>query len=80
MWGYENVEQIEVFHRNFLRKILRIRKGAPKAMIYGELGQTELKFSIWQRMASYWKKVNMNNQKLTNVMLKWLNLINYENK
>ena len=49
-------------------------------MIYSELGQTELKFSIWQRMASYWKKVNMNNQKLPNVMLKWLNLINYENK
>ena len=49
-------------------------------MIYDELGQTELKFSIWQRMASHWKKVNMNNQKLPNLMLEWLNLLNYENK
>ena len=80
MWGYENVEQIEIFHRNFLRKMLRIRKGVPKAMIYGELGQTEMKFSIWQRMAFYWKKVTTNSQKLPDMMFKWLNLSNYENK
>ena len=29
VWGFENVEQNEIFHRNFLRKILRIWKGAP---------------------------------------------------
>ena len=42
--------------RNFLRRLLRIRKSAPKAMTYGELGLQELKFSIWQRMASFWKE------------------------
>ena len=31
-------------------------------------------------MASYWKKGNMNNQKLPDLMLKWLNLINYEKR
>ena len=30
VWGYENDEQIEFFHRNDLRKILRIMNGAPK--------------------------------------------------
>ena len=52
----EDIEQIEVFHRNFLRRLLRIRKSAPKAMTYEELGQQELKFTKWQRMASFWKK------------------------
>ena len=45
VWGHENIEQIEVFHRSFLRRLLRIRKNAPKAMTYGELGQQELKFT-----------------------------------
>ena len=39
-----------------------------------------MKFSIWQRMTSYWKKVTMNSQKLPDLMLKWLNLIIYESK
>ena len=34
VWWYENVEQIEIFYRNLLRKIFRIIEGAPKAMIY----------------------------------------------
>ena len=42
VWGHEDIEQIEVFHRNFLRRLLRIQKNAPKAMTYGELGQQEL--------------------------------------
>ena len=32
VWGHEDTEQIEVFHCNFLRRLLRIRKSAPKAM------------------------------------------------
>ena len=77
VWGYENVEQFVVFHRSFLRNILNVRKGVPKVRIYVELGQTELNFSIWQRMASYWNKVNSNNQSLLSLMLEWLN---HENK
>ena len=56
VWGFESMEQIEVFHRHFLRRVLRVRKTAPKAMIYGELGENELKYTIRQRMASFWKK------------------------
>ena len=28
-------------------------------MLYGELGRQEPKFIIWQRMANFWKKFNM---------------------
>ena len=38
-------------------------------MINGELGRTQLKFPILQRVASGGKKVNMNNEKLPNLML-----------
>ena len=37
VWGFDEIEQIEVFHRNFLRRVLRVRKRVPKGMIYGEL-------------------------------------------
>ena len=53
VWGHEDIKQIEVFRRNFLRRLIRIRKSSPKAMIYGELGQQELNFTTWQRMASF---------------------------
>ena len=36
LWGYENIEQIEVFHRNVLRRMLELRKSAPKTMMYGK--------------------------------------------
>ena len=57
VWGFEETEQIEVFHKIFLRRVLHVRKSVPKGMIiYGELGQQELKFIIWQIMAIFWKK------------------------
>ena len=58
VWGHEDIEQFEDFHRNFLRRLLRIRKNAPIAMSYGEIGKHELKFTIWQKMASFWKKLS----------------------
>ena len=30
VWDHENIEQIEVFHRNFFRRLLRIRKSTLK--------------------------------------------------
>ena len=46
LWGYGNIEQTEVFHRNLLRRMLEIRKSAPKAMVYGELGGQEFKLTV----------------------------------
>ena len=42
-----------------MRRVLRVQKSVPKGMIYGELGRQELKFIIWQRMANFWKKINV---------------------
>ena len=42
IWGYNNFEQIEVFHRNNSRRLLKLRKGVPNPMLYGELGRHEI--------------------------------------
>ena len=58
-WGHENIEQIEVFYRNFLRRLLPLQKSVPKAMTFGELGKQELKLTIWQNWyLSYVKNVS----------------------
>ena len=76
VWGFEEIEQFEVFHKNFMRRVLRVRKSVPKSMIYGELGRQELKFCIWQRMANFWKKVNVQKNSFSCIMFQWMNKIN----
>ena len=36
--------------------MLDLRKSAPKAMVYGEVGRHEIKFTVWKRMKNVWKK------------------------
>ena len=79
VWGFESMEQIEVFHRHFLRRVLRVRKTAPKAMIYGEL-EKELKYTIWQRMASFWKKLANGGNSLAGLIYQLMNLNDHEHK
>ena len=45
-------------------------------MIYGELGRQELKFIIWQRMANFWKKVNVQHISFSSIIFQWMNKIN----
>ena len=72
LWGYENIEQIEVLHRNVFRRMLELRKSAPKAMVYGEVGRHEIKFTVWKRMINFWKKVTKSTDKLSSVVFCWL--------
>ena len=57
MWGYENIEQIEIAIVFFLDLCLAEKK-CPKAFVYGELGQQELKFTVWHRKATFWKRLS----------------------
>ena len=36
IWGLENVNQIEIFYRKFLKKLLKISKSTPNCIVYGE--------------------------------------------
>ena len=64
VWGFENIEQIEIFRRIIVRRVLRIRKRAPTTMVYGELRQQQVNFTVWQRMASFWKKTSLWSEKI----------------
>ena len=39
IWGHEDIKQIEVFHRKFLRTLLNVNKCTPDCMVYGETGR-----------------------------------------
>ena len=56
--GSEKNEQIEIFYRNFLRSVFHMRKSAPSAMVFAELGREERKFTVWRRMETFCRKLS----------------------
>ena len=38
VWGFSCTEMLEIFHRNFLKKLLHLRPSTPNCMVYEELG------------------------------------------
>ena len=78
VWGYSNFDQIEVFHRSFLKILLKVYKFTPNVCVYGELGQFELRNKVYVRMISYWAKLKFcETRKLSKCML---NLSMYNNR
>ena len=57
VWGFENLTQIENFHRKFLRSILKVNKCTPDCMVYGETGRTYIEVHIKCRMIGFWLKI-----------------------
>ena len=54
VWGFEDITQIEVFHRKFLRNILGVHKSVASCMIYGETGRYKLLSKVKMRMLNFW--------------------------
>ncbi len=54
VWGFEDLEQVHVFQRKFLRKLMFLSNGTPNAMVLGEFGVAPLKYVIKRRMLSFW--------------------------
>ena len=57
IWGFENLRDVEVFHRGFMRLILKVFKFTSNAMLYGELGATDMSTIIYKRMINFWLKL-----------------------
>ena len=57
IWGYENIECIEIFYRKFLKYILRLNKQTTSCMVYGEAGRKPLSIAIKSRMICFWHKI-----------------------
>ena len=42
IWGFENLDCIEIFYRTFLKYVLRLNKQTANCMVYGEAGRKPL--------------------------------------
>ena len=83
IWGFENIEPIEIFYRKFLRYVLHLKVQTTSCMIYGEAGKTPLRLKIKSRMVCFWHKVttgdgNKLSHKLLNLITKLNNPGEYE--
>ena len=57
IWGFENINSLEIFHRSFLRYVLKAYKFTPNVMLYGETNTVDIKTKIDVRMTSFWLKI-----------------------
>ena len=58
VWGYGNVEPMEIFYRKFIKRVLGIHKSTPNCVVYGEVGKYPVVHRIYQRMISFWVKIS----------------------
>ena len=71
IWGWTNTKPIEIFHRNFLRSILKTYSFTANCMLYGETGCTDMETKIKGRMINFWAKLKSGNQnKLSSTLCK----------
>jgi len=57
IWGFQNVYQLEIFYRSFIKRILHLNKGTPNCIIYGETGTSCLANKIHGRMINFWVRL-----------------------
>ena len=57
VWGTKMVDRIELFHRRFMKQLLKLPRSTANSMVYGELGRYSHEGIIIKRMISYWLRV-----------------------
>jgi hypothetical protein len=73
IWGFQDMKDIEIQHRKFLKNILKVRKGTANCMVYAELGRKELKCNVNNRMLNFWLRIAQDKEcKLSNIMYRLL--------
>ena len=80
IWGFSNIEQIEVMYRKFLKCLLKLPKSTPNCMIYGETGRLPLSQLVKNRMINFWKKIcDSKATKLSSIIYKLLLKLHNQN-
>ena len=74
VWGFGNIECIEIFYRRFLKYLLKVNSRTPNCMVYGETGRTPLSIKIKLRMVCFWHRVSTGGT--NKLSFKFLNLLN----
>ena len=57
IWGLENIDHVETFYRNFLRRLLKVNKLTVNCIVYGEVGKYKLQSTINKKMINFWSKI-----------------------
>ena len=60
VWGHSNLKPIEIFYRNFIRRLLKLGESTSNCMLYGETGKTSIQPIIEKRMISFWLRLTQN--------------------
>ena len=69
VWGYGNVEPLEVFYRKFIKRVLGIGRSTPNCIVYGEVGKYPIVHSVYKRMIAFWTKISEGKaSKLSSIM------------
>ena len=80
IWGYTNLDKIEIFYRKFLKFVLNLKDQTTNCMVYGESGRTPLALIIKSRMICFWHKLTVgNNNKLASRLLYLIKNLNDQN-
>jgi len=81
VWGAEDISQVEVFYRKFLKQTLYLKGFTPNCMVYGESGTFELEYLVYLRMCGYWCRVLTGSKnKLSYIMYKVTRSLHYDDR
>jgi len=69
VWGFQNIDQVEIFYRKFLKNILRVNKKTANCMVYGETGRLGIREQIDKRMINFWTKLIQGKQSKLSVTM-----------
>ena len=73
VWGYSDINQVEILHRKFLKQILSVHTNTPSAMVHGETGTVPLDVIVSSRMVTYFARLcNGKQTKLSFILYKVL--------
>ena len=76
IWGSKRADEVDIFHRAFLKSLLNVRNSTPNCFVYGELGVFPLFVDRQVRVISYWTKLlslkDTNPNSLTHLIYKEL--------
>ena len=54
IWGFQNLHQIEMFHRKFFKSLLKRNRSTANCMVYGKVGRQSVTIVIEKRMINFW--------------------------
>ena len=76
VWKFEKLDSLQVFHRKFLKNVLKLNKRTASCMIYGESGSIDLSVNVENRMINFCLRLCTGSQsKLSVTMYKFMKIL-----